>query len=1599
MKSLSLITSALSLVLLTHTSVAQEEQILPNSVNKPTPSVNRITAKADSQVKGKQTYIVQLNEPAVAQYNGSITGFSATNPKTEPSGLTPGKAAKRKLDTQANHVRAYRKYLQQRQQSVLNDIARITGDTKVKRQFQLAINGMVVELTPAQAVQIRKLSGIKAVTADKKFHLTTDTSPSLIGATAVWAGNTQQSINALGEGTVVAIFDTGINTDHPSFAATGGDGYIHTNPLGSGNYLGDCEVAYPSLCNDKLIGVYSYPQITNDYSDTSIFPPGLPRNGEDYNGHGSHVASTAAGNILYDVPAVGLAYDLEQSDGYAGAFTFDQISGVAPHANIISFQVCLPGENDDQYNGCYGNVAIAAIDDAIATGIVDAINYSISGGEDVWGDTLSEAWLSANNAGIFVAHSAGNDGPDRATSDKYAPWITPVAASTHGRSLDLSKTIGSFSGGTTPPGGISGQSNTGAISAAIVYAGDYANPNDPTGDPAQCLEPYPDGSFNGEIVVCDRGDIARIQKAINVAAGGAGGYVLANVAGDAENLVADEYVIPGIHINAADGERLKTWLASGSDHRATISATAGIRSVNSDQADHIAGFSSRGPNTEISTLLPMITAPGVDIYAAYADEHYGHETTGPAPADYAYLDGTSMASPHVAGAALLLRQLHPDWSADAIRSAIMLTATTTVGINGSSTAANWLDMGAGRMQIDAAADASLIMEETEANYTAANPLRGGDPKSLNLPALVDNNCLIECRWQRTFTATRDGSWSFALDDMDSGLSLTAEPASMTLAAGQSQTVTFTLNTWNALDSDWSFANVLISGNDATALHVPVAVIASNGNFPEAIQQTSSRANDSLLLKDLLAIEITDFTYDVTGLTLATKITGAVTEDSAPNDIYDDLTDGVYSLDIVVTDDAPRLVVEITQSSAPDLDLYIAYDANSDGLFSEDELLDISAGFSWDEYLNIFLPSAGTYRIYVHNYTGSALQQDNFTVEYAVVGSTTDGTLTLDAPSSVALRDPFDLRLLWALDGSLTGDRYYASVTLGASAETPVNLGIIPVDIVRGDNDVGLAVAGNGRVSPGESVTYSVEVAANTTNEDRDYDIEVSLPDGTSVVAGSVSDGGVINGNTISWSITQSVTAGLSGYNLTTPQSDSQCLAPDAGFVDLSGLGYQPLNTKDGNVIATFPVSVNAFGEQWHGITISSNGFIMPSSSPALAYPGVNRMLADGTLSTALFAPLWRDWSFNDEATSGLTVATLAAGSITVIQWRGLQAGEYGADIQMIINHAPDTNEPQIIFTYQNVTTSLSESMAGTVGWQNSSGQSGQTLAFNAATSNTPMGDVETRIQSGTVLCLTPANNIAATGPAALSFALQVDDSSALNGTIPVTLTSRVTNIPGTTEEIAEVNTQAQLHAAPEITINGSASASISLTEFQTAVLPLSVTDANGDSVTLSVSQLSGPAATLLVTGNEVSVTPASVNEGTTVQLEITATDTYGFSDSATVTITVTPNQPPVLNVSAPASVQEGATITVRASATDPEGDDIVYTINGISGAAYSSTAPETDSSTSVTFTVTASDGLNTVTQTVTVTVTDRPSGGGGSLSLVWLAALLLLAGVRRMRCS
>ena len=521
-----------------------------------------------------ETYIVQLDAPAVP-----------TRAAASDRGLTPA----------AKSESAYRKQIKADQADLVSSISRVTGSSaKVLFRYTEAINGIAVQLTRAQALKVSRIDGVAAVQVDFERELTTDRGPRWIGAETIWDGsNVPPAFEGnQGEGVIVGILDSGLNPDNPSFAASvaeedGGDGFVHTNPLGAGKYLGMCDPTNTAQykadwgCNDKLIGYYNFENPAaggNPFNDPY-----------DDDGHGSHTGSTTAGNQV-------------DATAYAegGDFSVTRtIRGVAPHANIIGYDVCD--------GGCQGYSILASINQAIIDG-VDVINYSIgsSAASAPWSDPDAVAFLNARAAGIHVATSAGNDGPGAFTlgSPGDVPWMTTVGATTHDRKYIASVTgITATDAATLAP--IEGAGLSGPTDGAfpLVLASDYGNAKcgAPTDAPPGTGTTFPAGTdFTGKIVVCDRGGNGRVEKGTNVNALNAEGMILANDSGSGTSLNGDAHDLPVAHITYADGQALKAFMA---DHPGTKAALSGaVENIDDANGDIMAAFSSRGPNRSVSSI-------------------------------------------------------------------------------------------------------------------------------------------------------------------------------------------------------------------------------------------------------------------------------------------------------------------------------------------------------------------------------------------------------------------------------------------------------------------------------------------------------------------------------------------------------------------------------------------------------------------------------------------------------------------------------------------------------------------------------------------------------------------------------------------------------------------------------------------------------------------------------------------------------------------------------------------------------------------------------------------------------------------------------------
>jgi hypothetical protein len=358
----------------------------------------------------RSRYIVRFAEPALGRYN-AVAAAAARSDRIPLARRANGRL---RLDVDGAAAHGYLDWLHERQQQHVVDIEAAIGRSATPaKTLRHALDAAILTLTADEAARIARTSGVASVDAVVTFAPQSDLGPGFTGASSLWWGTTSGSgaifassydANAFrGDGVVVGVIDTGYNSLSPSFQAADLADWRATNPFGHGVFHGQCRVSGISLggCNDKVIGVWDELGLVVGAGTYSV---------EDEVGHGSHTASTAAGSVR----TASLA-------GYATT-----ISGVAPHANLMIFRACSA-------DSCDTDAIVAAIDDAVAEGVVDVLNFSIGDRMWPWNDPVAEAFLSATEAGIFVAAAAGNgSAPGAGSVHSMAPWVTTAGAGSHG---------------------------------------------------------------------------------------------------------------------------------------------------------------------------------------------------------------------------------------------------------------------------------------------------------------------------------------------------------------------------------------------------------------------------------------------------------------------------------------------------------------------------------------------------------------------------------------------------------------------------------------------------------------------------------------------------------------------------------------------------------------------------------------------------------------------------------------------------------------------------------------------------------------------------------------------------------------------------------------------------------------------------------------------------------------------------------------------------------------------------------------------------------------------------------------------------------------
>jgi subtilisin family serine protease len=880
-------------------------------------------------------------------------------------------------------------------------------------------------MTRAQAQAALATKGVVDVTPDQTRSLDTATTPSFLGLTAP-GGLWQQlgGVGSAGEDVIVGIVDSGIWPEHPSVSDRTG-----TN----GNATRDGKLAYRQIpgwngkcqpgerftaanCNQKLIGARFYNEGWGGNAGLKATIPDEVNSPRDMNGHGTHTATTAAGNA--NVPATG------------PAAVFGAVSGIAPRARIAAYKACwnVPGSS----GSCQGVDLLSAIDQAVADG-VDVINYSISGTLTNFRDPVEIAFLFAADAGIFVAASAGNSGPASGTVAHPSPWITTVAAGTHNRNGQGTVTLGN------------GATYTGASVATPVGPAplvDAAAAGLPGADPGQLALCFgeDDGAVvldpakvTGKIVVCDRGVTARVNKSLAVQAAGGVGMILVNTS--VNSLNADFHFVPTVHLQSTDRAAVKAYAATPGATATIAQATV----VTDEPAPFTASFSSRGPLQAGGgdLLKPDVIAPGQDILAGVAPP-------GNAGRLFDLYSGTSMSSPHVAGLAALLTQQHPAWSPMAIKSALMTTGYDV--LDGGTPAPNTnpvliFRQGAGHVQPNRAADPGLVFDagfadwlgflcgtQLPASFCTDAGVPVLDPSDYNGASIAIGDLAGTQTVTRTVTNVSDKQ--LTVDASVTGLAgftSVVTPASLTLAPGEATSFTVTITRTSATLNAFAGGQLTWTGG-GYAVRIPLVVRPVALAAPaEVVAAPTGTSYDVRFGYD------GPFTATPRGLVPAALTSGTVADD--PTDGPCSLTaPNAQLIPVAVppgTTYARFALFDADVNAGSDLDLCV---------FRGSALVGSSGSGTSAEEVNLLDPVAASYTVVVQGW--GVVGTTPFVLHTWLLDSAAAGNMVATAPATAALGTTGSVALSFA--GLAAGTKYLGTVVYGGASGMP-NPTVVRVD--------------------------------------------------------------------------------------------------------------------------------------------------------------------------------------------------------------------------------------------------------------------------------------------------------------------------------------------------------------------------------------------------------------------------------------------------------------------------------------------------------------------------------------------------------------------------
>jgi len=1004
----------------------------------------------------RKVFIVQLRTPSATEYFAAVQKTTAA--------VTVQKPSRTRFDKTSPAIASYAAELRAEQDEML---MRAAPDARKIYSYRYGFNGFAAEMTATQAHKFENMPQVLHVWEDEIRPLATNFSPQFLGLFDA-DGGLRGPEGLDGDSIVIGFIDSGIYPEHPALSDTQEadrpslcrstwadvtflgrwlcrrfdkreDKLVYEPPE---DWNGICETGEnfdETDCNNKLIGARYF---IAGAENSGPIDTGEIRSPRDVDGHGTHTATTAAGNRVQ-----------------ASIFgtLIGGIEGIAPRARVAVYKACWLRPGDTRAS-CNTSDLANAIDNAVADG-VDIINSSV--GTSMLQITAPDdiALMNATKAGVLAVVAAGNEGPNLGTigSPAGGPWAITVAASTR----DGETSVEAMQ--INEPPSIAGKyavkeanftpqlRDSDPIEAALILADDDDDAGG-SGTTADACEPLVnDTDMSGNIAFIERGGCNFDIKIQNAGDAGAVAAVVYSIAGDPIVMNGNAAIvdIPAVMTGQADGNLIVAEIEAGNNVTAVLEKS--LLLTEPETGNVMATFSARGPGPVRDILKPDVTAPGVNILAGFTPE-----TANSMPDEtFAYLSGTSMSTPHVAGSAALLMQARPEWGPSVVKSALMTSARQDLVKADGESAANPFDYGAGHIVPNDALHPGLVYDVSDDEFDAfacgfdspAVPQSRCDelenagasfaPEDLNQPSIGLARLANAQTVSRRVTNVSDESQTFAAAvNAPPGILVTVTPSNLSLGPGQTATfdVTFTYES-GPLDL-WRFGSLTWTSNDHT-VYSSIAVKPVSLTAPAEVTSVGGSGSISFPV---------EFGYTgsyapgVHGLRLPLVINGFV--DNDPTKTFTFRSGNGVTAHLVEVP-AEQLYLRFSLFDAltdgnDDLDLYLYYQPGPcNPLDFRGTRITESGGPTAEEQVNVFRPAAGCWGALVHGYETDEVNGGpgaNYTMLAWAFGIVDDqGNMTASGPPFVNSGSTETVTVNWA---NLLSDTIYLG---GISHNTPQGL--------------------------------------------------------------------------------------------------------------------------------------------------------------------------------------------------------------------------------------------------------------------------------------------------------------------------------------------------------------------------------------------------------------------------------------------------------------------------------------------------------------------------------------------------------------------------------